>query len=160
MTEPVFFVVERCPGGETAAIYHERLPERLTRKTATPLVYALRLDRLAGGEHWAKLTMVALYAHYCWLRDAGKLPPANLADPPRAKGEQGVTRGEYWTPPARAWPERPADPFPAPSDLALKPDAVAFIRSGEHYERAATAPDPRPSPSREDDGRGIFLGLT
>jgi hypothetical protein len=184
MSEAIFFVVERRAGREEPAIYHDRLPERLTRKTkgeVSPIVYALRLDKLPDLDltKWLAVPLKLLYRNYCALRDAGKLPPSNLADPPREKGEQGVKRGEYWTPPKRGWTDRPADPFPQPGELVLRPDAGAFIGpeqaysiepspiatglpnlpSGDAIEHAAATPDPRPSPSEEDDGRGVFLKL-
>ena len=172
MAEPVFFVVERRAGREEAAIYYDQLPVRLTRKVAKeespPIVYALRLDRLPDlAAAWLTTPIAQLYRNYCALRDAGKLPPSNLADPPRAKGEQGVKRGDYWTPPARTWAGRPADRLGAVGFVMV--DGVLIS------ERDAPPLDPRPpslpgnqrqAPSGagnqqqgEDDGRGIFLHL-
>ncbi len=162
MTEAIFFVVERrASGGEEAAIYRDVLPKWLK---GPKIVYALRLDKLPDGERWAKLPLAQVYAQYCWLRDHGKLPPANLTPPPRKS--DGATRllGDRWKPPARAWPDRPADPFPLPGSIALKPDAGAFINTEIGGSTATAASDPRPpsgmvSQPEEDDGRGIFLGI-
>ena len=166
MSEAIFFVVERRAGREEPAIYRDRLPERLTRKTkgeVSPIVYALRLDRLPDLDQWLAAPLKLLYRTYCALRDAGKLPLSNLADPPREKGEQGVLHGAFWEPPKRTWVDRPADPFPQPGALALKPDAGAFIEpdqiGGKPESAGAATPDPRPSPSEDDDGRGVFLKL-
>ena len=82
--EPLYFVIERGAGGrETPSIVHDILPDHLKRKGSTLLVYALRLDRLPGGAEWAQKPLDELYRVYCVLRDTGRLPPPNLADPPR-----------------------------------------------------------------------------
>jgi len=184
MTEPVFFVVERRHGQEEPAIYTDRLPENLTRKIPKdsaerhPLVYALRLDKMPDLDKWLAAPLKQLYRTYCALRDAGKLPPSNLADPPmKSTGTKGVLRGEFWAPPARTWEDRPADPFPSPGDLQLNSGAGAFIsekqadciepppdstelpnREGAVSSVRIPPPEPRP-PLAEDDGRGVFLGL-
>lgn len=124
MTEPIYFVVERTAGGgEMACIYRDRLPDRLTRKipkgsVERPLmIYQLRLDRLdpEPREFWLRQDTGRLLAAYRAMRDQGKLPPENIADPPRAKPQSGRQLGEWWTPPAKPWDDRkPAEPLPIP----------------------------------------------
>lgn len=104
MADPIWFVVERVPGGETAAIYHQVLPERLTRKVAppglAPIIYQLRLDRLPdAGAGCLALSIPELYRRYLFARDHGKLVH-NTADPPRAKAEGGRLLGDRWHPKA------------------------------------------------------------
>ena len=107
MSERVFFVIEQSHGREYATVHREHL--QLTGKA----VYTLRLDKLPDGERWAAMPLVELYAQYVKLRDAGKLPPENLADP-RPKSEPAKRLlGEYWEPPARTWEDRPAEPYGA-----------------------------------------------
>lgn len=137
MTEPVFFVVERCAAGESAAVYRDLLPVRLTRKIPRddrgrpceppPIFYALRLDRLPDADHWLAMPLDELYAKFRWLRDKGKLPTQNLADPPK-KGEAARPlfghRENYGLSLAEA---RPADPYPEPETLIPRPNAGGFI---------------------------------
>jgi hypothetical protein len=137
MTDPVFFVVERCAAGETAAVYRDLLPVRLTRKIPRddrgqpcelpPIIYALRIDRLPDADRWLAMALDELYAQYLWLRDKGKLPTQNLADPPK-KGEAAQLlfghRENYGVSLSDA---RPPDPFPDPEDLVPRPTAGGFI---------------------------------
>ncbi len=90
--EPVYFVVEERAGREYATIQHEHLTP------GNKAIYTLRLDRLPDGEAWAKRPLAELYEVYCQLRDAGKLPPPNLADPPRAAEKRGRLLGDWWEP--------------------------------------------------------------
>lgn len=140
MTEPVTFVVERRNSVESAGIYVDRLPGRLTRKGSTLLVYALRLDKLPPEQQqfWLSKGCTELLDVYRWLRDEGTLPPANLADPPREDtGEKGVFRGEasWWQPPARYWdaPDFPRDQRQAPASLEPKFDAQAYMGPRGRY---------------------------
>ncbi len=115
MSEPVFFVVQRAPGGgEFPALFYGHLPATLTRKIPRgsselpPLVAAWRLDKFADAERWLAMSPSELYAVYCRLRDAGKLPPPNLADPPRvtAPSERKAHFGDWWTWPVRPWADQ------------------------------------------------------
>jgi len=114
--EPIYLIVERGAGGnETAVIYYDLLPARLRRKIPkdprgkptepAPIIYALRLDRLdkTHRNFWLEKSTVELYATYCWLRDEGTLPPANLADPPRTTEARVRKLGDYWAQPAVPW---------------------------------------------------------
>ena len=111
MSEPWYFVVERGAGGKpTPAIYHDLLPERLTRKIPrddrkqpcepTPIIYALRLDRLPDDSPWRTRSLGENYLAY---RETLELPPSNLADPPKAKEETGSLRGNEYKPPPWHW---------------------------------------------------------
>jgi hypothetical protein len=101
VSEPMFFVVERCARGEFPAIIRDRLPERLTAKGSTLLVYACRLDKLPDGERLAGLRLLDLYRLYQRHKAAGTLPN-NLADPPQkvTGGQKGMERGPetWWKP--------------------------------------------------------------
>lgn len=117
MTEPCFFVVERGAGGrETAAIYHDLLPERLTRKIPrgadkkpcepAPIIYALRIDRLPADSPWRTRSLDGNYdAYLLAIKNGGPLPPSNIADPPKAKEATGSLRGNEYKPPPWHWLE-------------------------------------------------------
>jgi hypothetical protein len=99
--DPITFVIERRHGRESACIIFGPLPEWLTAKGSGRMVYALRLDKLPNGAALAGKSIDYLQARYIALRDAGKLPPSNLADPPRPKEERNeVRRGPttWWRP--------------------------------------------------------------
>lgn len=101
--EPVTFVVERRNGGgESPSIVWGPLPVWLTDKGANRMVYSYRLDRLPHGAEMAALSPQELYRQFVEQRATGKLPPSNLADPPRAQagGQKGVEHGEatWWRP--------------------------------------------------------------
>lgn len=141
MNEPVYFVVERGPSGETPAIYYNILPDRLTRKIPrddrgqacgrAPIIYALRLDTLPGASRWIdeliKRPLAEIYAEYCRRRDGNELPPTNLAGAQRKAAVARLAIGDFWEPPARIWEDRPADPFPVPGTLRPKLDAPGYI---------------------------------
>ena len=57
MNEAVYFVVEKVPTGEQAALYHDHLPPRLSGKNAARdgLVYAVRMDTLPNAATWLKM---------------------------------------------------------------------------------------------------------
>lgn len=118
MAEAIFFVVERSPNrsGQSAAIYYDQLPTRLTRKIPrdnfkqptepNPIIYALRLDRLDETDPWRTRSLTENYAMYrLAIAEGTALPPGNLADPPKAKGETGTLRGEQWVQPILPRPE-------------------------------------------------------
>lgn len=134
MTEPVYFVVERTPRGESPAIYHDVLPDRLTRKIPrddkglpcepAKIIYAVRLDTLRGAHRWLpeflKKPLKEIYAEYCRRRDGeGELPASNLAGPPKKAEPRNRLVGDYWEPPARTWPDRPADPYGAAGEIVV-----------------------------------------
>lgn len=100
--EPITFVVERHHGGESACIIYGPLPSWLTAKGSNRMIYAWRLDRVPEGAALAQKPIAELYAQYVVQRDAGRLPPSNLADPPRqaAGGQKGMERGPetWWEP--------------------------------------------------------------
>lgn len=75
MSEPVFFVVEATKGGngEFPAIYHDRLPERLTAKDGVKPIYVCRLDLLDAADY-ASMSLDQLHRRYRIARDAGRLP--------------------------------------------------------------------------------------
>lgn len=121
--EPVIFVVERRPGGargdETPSLFRGPLPEYLTAPSkqaggANRLVYAWRLDRLPNGAALAQMPLGDLFDQWKRLRAEGKLPPSNMADPPRKVegGQKGIERGpETW------W-----KPKPLPRPLGWSPE--------------------------------------
>jgi hypothetical protein len=78
--DAVFFVVERHPLGEQAALFYKRLPTRYTGKNAARdgLVYALRLDTLPDAARWLGLPISRLHNTYRRLRDSNTLPAGNL----------------------------------------------------------------------------------
>ena len=133
MTEPVYFVVERTPRGEAPAIYHDILPQRLTRKIPrddqgqpcepSPLIYVVRLDTLTGAHRWLpeflKKPLREIYAEYCRRRDGNELPPSNLAGPPKPADTRMRKLGEFWEPPARTWADRPAEPYGAKGEIVV-----------------------------------------
>jgi hypothetical protein len=99
--DPITFVIERRHGKESACIIFGPLPDWLTAKGSGRMVYALRLDKLPNGLDLAKLSIGDLARSYRAMRKAGRLPPSNLADPPRkAEGQQGSLRGPdtWWKP--------------------------------------------------------------
>ncbi len=123
MDEAVYFVVEGSPAGETPAVYRDMLPADLKPPR---LIYALRLDKMADADRWIARTTAELYAQFCWLREHGKLPSSNLAEPAtKDAAKRGRLLGEWWEPPARTWQDRPADPWPAV--FHVKHDAAGFI---------------------------------
>lgn len=71
-TEPVTFVIENCAGMEFSSIVYGLLPQRLTRKGSTLLIYSCRLDKLPDGEKFIKLSPRELYRQFCERRAAGK----------------------------------------------------------------------------------------
>lgn len=137
MTAAVVFVVERTPGGdEMAAVYRDHLPTRLTSykpkepiivagKTLelNPIVYAVRLDKLPNGDELAAKPIDDLYRLYCWMRDDGKLPPPNLAEPPKEKAKQGVEHRDTFRFMPRPWDGR---------DLEQHPSAVYCAHCGDY----------------------------
>jgi hypothetical protein len=98
--DPITFIVERRHGRESACIIYGSLPEWLTAKGQNRMVYAWRLDKVPDGAALAQKPIAELYAQYVTQRDNGRLPPSNLADPPRPKEEQGSLRGPdtWWRP--------------------------------------------------------------
>jgi hypothetical protein len=70
MAEPIYFVVERNLNGEEyASIYHDKIPQRLTRKVVKefekePIIFQLRLDTLSNSEWWMKQTFADIYNMY------------------------------------------------------------------------------------------------
>jgi len=142
MAEPVYFVVERTPRGEMPAIYHDILPERLTRKIPrddrgqpcepSPIIYAVRLDTMRGAHHWLdeflKKPLAEIYAEYVRRRDGQELPPSNLAGPPRKSADAARRKlGEYWEPPKRTWPDRPPDPIGAAGEIMVDGALVPLV---------------------------------
>lgn len=103
MADPIWFVVELGPEGQTPAIYHGFLPARLTERVVpprvSPLVYQLRIDRLPDPETWLCMDLPHLYRRYLFARDHGNLVH-NTADPPKPKAEGGRLLGERWEPQA------------------------------------------------------------
>ncbi len=74
MPDPVYFVVEPKKGGvgEFPAVYHDRLPDRLTTKGQIVPIYVVRLDLLEGLDYVA-MSLDELYRRYALARDAGRL---------------------------------------------------------------------------------------
>lgn len=148
--EAIFFVVERTARGEQPAIYRDRLSTRLTTYKPpkdgvgrpivlrdlngnvvdlNPMVYAVRLDRLPNGAELAAKPLPELYAIYRRLVANGKLPPPNLADPPRPKGEQGVLLGEAFQVRNPPWHDQPREHFA----IALHcPECGDVVAPGRH----------------------------
>ena len=130
LSEPVIFVIERGPGGaEYPAVYRDHLPNWLTDKSSVGLmVYALRLDRLPDAEKWIAMSLDELATTYCFLRDRGKLPPPNLADPPRKTDPTRALVGHRETVGIGWLKERRApDDYPVPGTLRLRPEEGGFI---------------------------------
>jgi hypothetical protein len=129
--EPVTFVVERNHGREAASILYGPLPERLKAKLdggQTRLVYAWRLDKLPNGEMLRQMPIADLYEQFTRMRAENKLPPSNLADPPRKTdgGQKGTERGpETW------W-----KPTPLPRGQDWTPDDPAIVIGFEPEEPA------------------------
>lgn len=151
MSEAVYFVIERTEHGQQPAIYYDRLSTRLSTYKAmkdgtgrpivmrdlkgnvidlNPLVYAVRLDRLPNGAELAAKPLPELYAMYRRLCATGKLPPPNLADPPRPKGEQGTLIGEAFEVRNPPWHDQPREHFP----IALFcPHCRDVVPPGRHH---------------------------
>lgn len=183
MTEPVFFVVERTPAGETPAIYYDRMPAHLTSYKPlknslgkpivitdlkgkvielNPIIYALRLDRLPNGHELVDQSLGELYSGYCRLRDKGSLPPSNLADPPRAKGEQGTLHGESFTVRNPPWDRRPGvacffGDFCGDCGDFILPGGHHQVRSCPEYGRRTTNEGEKSNTPPAE--RGGYIGL-
>lgn len=117
--EPVTFVIERRHGREFGSVIYGPLPERLTHKGSTRLVFAWRLDKLPNGEALRQMPIADLVEQYERMKAAGKLPASNLADPPKKAegGQKGMQRGpETW------W-----KPTPMPRGQDWTPDPPAMI---------------------------------
>jgi hypothetical protein len=115
MSEPVTFVVETRHGRESASIVYGQLPEHLRAKGSNQLVWVWRLDKLPNGEALQQMPIGDLYDQFVRMREQGKLPPSNLADPPRKveTGPKVIERGpEFW------W-----KPTPLPRGQDWTPDA-------------------------------------
>jgi hypothetical protein len=121
MTEPVYFVVEAHHGREYATVHHEHL-QLGDRK----LVYTLRLDKLPNPERWTQMPLAELYALYCKLRDAGQLPPPNIADAPKKAEPAKRLLGEYWEPP---WVHD--RPYPLIAQAPADDGRVIFLKGGK-----------------------------
>lgn len=100
--EPVTFVIERRHGREFGSVIYGRLPDRLTCKGSTALVWAWRLDKLLNCEALRQMPIADLVEQYERMKAAGALP-SNLADPPKKAegGQKGTERGPatWWKPP-------------------------------------------------------------
>jgi hypothetical protein len=148
--EPIFFVVERTPEGETPVIYYDRLPDRLTSwkppkdslgKPMTdlqgkpivlnPIIYALRLDRLPNGAMLAEKGLAELYALYRRLQGKDMLPPSNIADPPKRTSNNGVVRGEMFQVRNPPWHDQPRPSWLA---AAYCVDCGDTVPPGRHKE--------------------------
>ena len=70
---PVFFVVEKTPLGESAALYCDAAPQVRTAKPR--IIYITRLDQLPNAKIWLNMSLNKLYAAYCKARDGKRLPP-------------------------------------------------------------------------------------
>jgi hypothetical protein len=137
MTEPVYFVVEKKHGREYATVQHEHL------QRGGRAVYTLRLDKLPNPERWLAMPLAELYALYCKLRDAGQLPPPNIADAPKKAEPAKRLLGEYWEPP---WVHDRPYPLIA---AATEPVHHAGCEIMEKLSNRCTCGG--------GDGRGIFL---
>jgi hypothetical protein len=122
--DPITFCVERNNGQEAASIIYGPLPERLKAKLdggQTKLIFACRLDKLPNGEMLRQMPIADLYEQFVRMRAQNKLPPSNLADPPKqaAGGQKGMERGpETWwkpTPLPRGRDWTPDYPLPSPT---------------------------------------------
>lgn len=112
MTERIWFLVERKPGGEFPSVYYDILPERLTRKDAiTRVVYQMRLDKLDDCARWINMPLDELYRRYVLHRDHGTLTH-NTSDPAQKQGTTVRKLGEYWSPPLPTWDQ--SAPFVRP----------------------------------------------
>lgn len=129
MTEAIYFVVERRAGRECATLHRDHL------QLVGTAVYKLRLDKLPDGARWAAMPLAELYALYCGLRDQGKLPPENLADPPRKSDPARRLLGDYWEP---AW-------------VHDRPYPVIALSASEG------PPGGQPQVQQPGDGRDVFL---
>jgi len=99
--EPHTFVVERRHGRESPALIVGPLPERLRAKGANLLVWACRIDKLPSFDVLRHMSIGELYDQYKRLKAKGRLPPSNLADPPRkTAGQKGTEHGPatWWKP--------------------------------------------------------------
>lgn len=125
MSERIFFVIERKPGGEFPGIYHDVLPDRLTGKDAIArVVYQMRLDKLDDCGKWLAMSLDELYRRYMLARDHNTLPH-NMADPARQKGPGTVRKlGEYWSQPLPTWDQ--SAPFVRPPVKSRAPIAQSM----------------------------------
>lgn len=180
--EPVYFVVQRRAGREIPTIIVDQVPASLKRN----IVYQLRLDRLPNADYWLKMTTPELYRTYCYMRDRNSLPVDKPDEKPKADPARRQL-GEYWEPPAKTWPDRPAELWGAAGLVvvvdgklvpAAEAPAIAQMASGDPpggqplrafsgWCPARQGPCPSPeicwpngAKSAEgcaDDGRSIFL---
>lgn len=123
MPDPVFFIIQRKPGGGDFPALCFEIPPALLRKIPKgaaerpELVYALRLDLLTSADRdaWG-WTLADMHRTYCEKRDAGTLPASNLNPPRQDNGGARRLLGEHWQPPAKTWDDsRPPDSWPGAS---------------------------------------------
>lgn len=135
MARPIWFIVQRHHGAEFPALYYDFLPECFTRALPVddkkqPLgpqltSYMLRLDRMPEGSEWRERPLAELMALY--RRPDLNLPPPNLADPPRDKGQKGVELGKWSMTKPQPWHGLAPEPWPSPGAKQPKPQAGAYI---------------------------------
>jgi hypothetical protein len=87
--------------------------------------YMLRLDRMPEGSEWRERPLAELMALY--RRPDLNLPPPNLADPPRDKGQKGVELGKWSMTKPQPWHGLAPEPWPSPGAKQPKPQAGAYI---------------------------------
>jgi hypothetical protein len=105
-SRPAYFVVYRVLGREVPAIFWDELPKEPIRQ----LSYVVRLDLLPNAADLVDAPLWRLYAVFCHLRKAGKLP-ARWEPPPQAKDDGAkVLTGHREEHPRRHLPDTPYDP--------------------------------------------------